>query len=585
MVAFQNNSAQLVKDAADIVEVIGEHVTLQKRGVNYLGLCPFHSEKTPSFSVNPTRQFYHCFGCKESGDVLSFMMKLHNMTFPDVLQELARRYGVQLTEMTLSPEEQERLKKREILYQANEWATDKFHDFLMKNPAAGQAREYLAARGVSTEVVKRFKLGYAPDRWDFLASQLKNTDFDGDVSLQAGLVARKESGRVYDRFRDRIICPIFSLSGQPVGFGGRILGDGQPKYLNTSETAVFDKSRTLFGLYQNKASIQSAKKCLVVEGNFDLLTLVSEGLDYVAAPLGTALTSHHVKILKRYTSEALMLFDGDEAGIKAAIRAVPLFLNEQLEAKVVMLPQGEDPDSYIRSAGRIALEKLINTALSLPEFVFSHFVELHGLSLEGKGKILKDLQPIIRAIGNRNLQQTLFISHFSKKLGVSPDAMRGHFRKSAPVKKVEAKGETLQRLPAQHRQLLEFLLVYPDVLPRFIEAGLEEIPMGDLVRDIIGHIAYFLEQGVDMTPERLLDSIEGPHKSLVSEFLLSAMQYSDETKEDMTLEMESWLRRKSLEKSKAQVVRQIKQAQQEGDELLMMQLLEKKKEMDAITVK
>jgi DNA primase len=513
------------------------------------------------------------------------MMKLHQKTFPDVLRDLAQRYGVQLTEMTLSPEEQERLKKRETLYQANIWATNVFHDFLMKSPAASKAREYLRARGVSVEVVKRFKLGYAPDRWDFLSSQLKNTAFDEDLSIQAGLVVSKDRGRVYDRFRDRIICPIFSLSGQPVGFGGRILGKGQPKYLNTSETPVFDKSRTLFGLYQNKESIQSSKKCLVVEGNFDLLTLVSQGLDYVAAPLGTALTSHHVKILKRYTSEALILFDGDEAGIKAAIRAVPLFLSEQLEAKVVTLPEGEDPDSFIRSAGRNSLENLINGALSLPEFVFNHFVSLHGLSLEGKGKIIRELQPIIRAIGNRNLQQTLFVAHFSKKLGVNPDAMSGHFSKPISGRKDEVKSATVQNLPAQHRQLLEFLLVYPDVLPRFVEAGLEEISMSDLARDIIGHIAYFAEVGVDMTPERLLDSIEGPHKSLVSEFLLAASQYSEEAKEAMTSEMESWLRRKALEKSKAQVVRQINQAQQQGDDLLMMQLLEKKKEMDAITVK
>lgn len=584
MAIFQNNSAQLVKDAADIVEVVGEHVTLQKRGANYLGLCPFHSEKTPSFSVNPTRQFYHCFGCKESGDVLSFMMKINNMTFPDALRDIARRYGVQLEEPNLSPEEQERLKKRQYLHKVNAWATQIFHEYLVSNPAARKAREYLRQRGVSSEVVKRFQLGYSPGRWDFLTAQLTKTDFDENLAVDAGLIIRKDSGRYYDRFRDRIMCPIFSLSGQPVGFGGRILGDGQPKYLNTSETPVFDKGRTLFGLYQNKEAIQSTGKCLVVEGNFDLLTLVSQGVEYVAAPLGTALTSHHVKILKRYGNEAIVLFDGDDAGIKAAIRAVPLFLSEQLEAKIVTLPRGEDPDSFIRAAGRDALEKLIAEALPLPEFIFNHFVAIHGLSLEGKGRIINELQPIMGAIGNRNLQQTLFVSHFSEKLGVSPDEMQGHIRKNVSAHRKPEAPPKLEKLPDQHQQLLEFLLVYPDVLPRFIAAGLEDIFTNTQARDIIGHMQYLIEEGDEVSPELLLDSIEGPSKSLASQLLLSTSLYSDATKDDMTREMESWLQRKTLERSKAQVIKQISEAQQQGDESLMMQLLEKKKEMDAMTV-
>lgn len=228
MAIFQNNSAQLVKDAADIVEVVGEHVTLQKRGANYLGLCPFHSEKTPSFSVNPTRQFYHCFGCKESGDVLSFMMKINNMTFPDALRDIARRYGVQLEEPNLSPEEQERLKKRQYLHKVNAWATQIFHEYLVSNPAARKAREYLRQRGVSSEVVKRFQLGYSPGRWDFLTAQLTKTDFDENLAVDAGLIIRKDSGRYYDRFRDRIMCPIFLSAASLLGLGDEFWGMDSP---------------------------------------------------------------------------------------------------------------------------------------------------------------------------------------------------------------------------------------------------------------------------------------------------------------------------------------------------------------------
>ncbi|TFG36269.1 MAG: DNA primase, partial [Desulfobacterales bacterium] len=314
MAALQENSARRVKDAVDIIEVIGEHVHLQKAGVRYKGLCPFHSEKTPSFTVNRERQFYHCFGCNESGDVLSFMMKYHNLTFPDAVARLAERYGVELEESKLSPEELRKIREREGLYAVNRVAATIFHKYLLENPAAGRARQYLEQRGMSREMISRFQLGYAPDRWDFLAQALAEADEAEQVAVAAGLLVQKEpAGRVYDRFRDRVLFPIFSLNGQIAGFGGRILGDGQPKYLNSPESAVFNKSQTLFGLYQNKSAIREAGRCLIVEGNFDLLSLVAHGLHYVAAPLGTALTAQHVKILKRYAEEAVVVFDGDQA--------------------------------------------------------------------------------------------------------------------------------------------------------------------------------------------------------------------------------------------------------------------------------
>ena len=211
MAAFQENSARRVKDAADIVEVIGEHVQLQKAGARYKGLCPFHSEKTPSFTVSRERQLFHCFGCNESGDILSFMMKYHNMTFQDALTSLAERYGVELEERQLTPAEQQKVRQREALFAANQSASALFHDFLLNNPAAGKARHYLEKRGISLDIINRFKLGYAPDRWDFLAQGLETADIRQDIGVAAGLLVQKEPGRVYDRFRDRIIFPIFSL--------------------------------------------------------------------------------------------------------------------------------------------------------------------------------------------------------------------------------------------------------------------------------------------------------------------------------------------------------------------------------------
>ena len=241
MIMIQDNAAQLVKDTADIVEVINEYVPLQKRGGRYLGLCPFHSEKTPSFSVNPDRGFFHCFGCKESGDVISFVMKYHSLTFLDAVKELGQRYGITMENRELSPAEKARAEKRKKLFAVNEVATALYHDFLVNNPAAEPARRYLDSRRIPAEIIQSFRLGYAPDSWDFLTKYLATKNINQATAVEAGLLVAKDRDRYYDRFRKRILCPIFSMAGEVTGFGGRILGEGQPKYLNTPETPVFDK--------------------------------------------------------------------------------------------------------------------------------------------------------------------------------------------------------------------------------------------------------------------------------------------------------------------------------------------------------
>jgi DNA primase len=427
MTMIHDNVAQLVKDTADIVEVISDHVPLQKRGGRYLGLCPFHSEKTPSFSVNQERGFFHCFGCKESGDVISFVMKYHSLPFLEAVKELGQRYGIAMEERELSPAEKARVEKRRQLFAVNEMATALYHDFLVNNPAAEPARRYLETRRIPAAIIDSFRLGYAPDSWDFLVKHLTAKNIDPATAVEAGLLVAKERQRFYDRFRKRILCPIFSMAGEVTGFGGRILGEGQPKYLNTQETPVFDKGKTLFGLYQTKKALQESKRCVLVEGNFDLLTMVAAGVDNAAAPLGTSLTLQHVRLLKKYVPEVVLLFDGDQAGMKAALRSVPFFLTEQLVGKVAILPEGHDPDTFLRDEGKVALEDLLARAYSLPDFIFGRFVEEYGLGIEGKGKIIRQLQPLITAIGNDQLQRSVFIAHFSEKLGLDPKEVAGHF--------------------------------------------------------------------------------------------------------------------------------------------------------------
>ncbi len=566
------NGAQMVKDAADIVEVINEVVPLQNRSGRFLGLCPFHSEKTPSFTVNKDRGFFHCFGCKESGDVISFVMKYHNMSFVEALKELAGRYGIELETRDLSPEEKERVKKRERLFHANEAATTIYHEFLLTAPQAKVARDYLDSRGLSEDIVKEFRLGFAPESWDFLSAKLARSNITMESLLGAGLVVQKDKGGVYDRFRKRLLCPLLNMSGQVAGFGGRIVGDGQPKYLNTPETLVFDKGSILYGLYENKRRIQQAGKCVLVEGNFDMLSMVSADLGYVAAPLGTALTENHVRQLKRYTSEAVLLFDGDSAGLKAALRSAPFFLKEQLAAKVVLLPAGEDPDTFLQKKGAAALDELILNGISLVDFLFGQFVEQYGLGLEGKVKIIKELQPLMKSLQEDKLQRAVFIAHFSEKLGVDPAEISGHLQTTQVVRKPRVVVDKTAKLPTPHRRFLEFIIVYPQFLTMLVDAGLEtfiQYGPGQVILD------EMTESQPDFSPELLVSKLEGPLRDFVAELLVAVPSCLPDQAEETAMEMVAWLKRQKYQQEKLSLVEQINHAQQTNNKKKVDELVAK----------
>ncbi|MCI5166534.1 MAG: DNA primase [Candidatus Electrothrix sp. GM3_4] len=553
-----------VREAADVVQVVGEHVQLKKAGANYTGLCPFHGEKTPSFSVNPQRQSFHCFGCHESGDVFSFMMKYHHMTFPEALKDLARRYQIDLPAPDLTGAERERMRQREQLYRVNQEAARIFHTTLVSSGQAESARKYLQERGVPQEAVEKYQLGYTPTPesagWQFLISRLQKKNFPVSIIEQAGLAVQKGPGRYYDRFRDRVLFPIYDMSGREVAFGGRILREGKPKYMNSPESMVFSKGNLLFGLYQHRQAIRSARRAIVVEGNFDLLLLAIHGIDNVVAPLGTALTQEHIKSLRRYCDEVVLLFDGDSAGLRAARRSIPFFLSEQLEGRVALLPTGHDPDSLVREKGVAAVQKLIEEAAPLAEFVFSALKEEHGLTLSGKSRIIAELAELMKQAADAD-QRELMAAHFSEQLGVSPDrflveqkelGQRGqvehlpaqqreqwvpetkqgmpsnsdwtppdfppYFEKdwdahpSSVSTSASASEEglnspvSLYELPKKQRQLLDFVLMYPEFLSELLAGGLK----GSLGHSPIMRLVEAMEQLASaghFTPEQLLSVV------------------------------------------------------------------------------
>jgi DNA primase len=447
-------------------------------------------------------------------------------------------------------------------------------------------------------MITKFDLGYAPAGWDFLSNKVAKSSITLAEAEGAGLLVRKEKGGFYDRFRDRVLFPIFELTGRVVGFGGRILGEGEPKYLNTPETLIFDKSRMLFGLFQHRDAIRKKREAVVVEGNFDLLALASYGVDNVVAPLGTALTQPQIRLLKGYADEVILLFDGDEAGVKAAMRSVPLFLAEQVAARVALLPAQHDPDTYIRAHGKEGLEKCLAGALPILEFAFEYLKDRHGTSMTGKGKILEKLEPLIQAAGSSPLQQSVLISEFSSKLGLDPDQVMQGF-KAVSRKKSQGRPEGLRvdrtreatargpvQLPRKQAQLLEFLIFYPRYLKRFLEAGIEEILVENQASSLLLDALQKMAAENEVTgPEQLMENLpDGPERSYVSRLLISSQfvrQYDqEELAENLAEEMLVWLHRYRFKKEIQQLSQDIQSAQQNQDQKLLEELLLRKTELN-----
>ncbi len=531
-----------VREAADIVQVIGEHVQLRRAGGHFTGLCPFHSEKTPSFSVNPQRQTYKCFGCGESGDVFSFLVKYQNLSFPEALRSLAQRYQISLPEAKLSEQEQQQRQQRNALYQITAEAAKIYTQHLTEAPQAEAARRYLHQRGVPQAFIEKYQLGYAPATWDFLTHRLCK-QFPTETIEQAGLIVAGQRGSHYDRFRDRIMFPIYDQRGRVAAFGGRILGQEQPKYMNSPESLIFSKSKILFGLWQHREAIRQSRQAVLVEGNFDLLLLDIHGISNAVAPLGTSLTRDHVRTLKSYCREVVLLFDGDAAGLKAAQRAVPIFLSEQIEAKIALLPSRHDPDSFVREQGGPALQKLVDTAQPLPEFIFAALVKEHGLTLTGKTRIMAELQELIKHSPDA-AQQELMAAHFSSKLEVSstlfleqnlPEKTESNIIEAWPpsVPPPEESFSPTTSLAKKERQLLEFLIFYPEFFTNLMQGGLHEYAnyCSSLLQVVIEAMQQLAQQG-PFLPEQVLTALpKSETRRQVADLLLRGPQNQPENEE------------------------------------------------------
>jgi len=449
----------------DIVQVIDRYVPLKKAGANYQACCPFHSEKTPSFTVSPVKQFYHCFGCGAHGTAVGFLMEYGGKSFPDAVEELARDAGLEVPKSE-RPGDKERQEAAADLGSVLLTAAKLYRGNLKSSP---RAIDYLKKRGLTGTIAARYGVGYAPDDWQALTAVFP--DYANDTLVQAGLVVTGDNGKRYDRFRDRVMFPIHDSRGRVIGFGGRVIDQGEPKYLNSPETSLFSKGRELYGLFLARDAIHKSGKVVVVEGYMDVVALAQHGVEYAVATLGTATTPVHAQKLFRMADTVVFCFDGDAAGRKAAWRALentlPVLLDGK-NARFLFLPDGEDPDDYVRKRGKAAFERAVDAAVPLSEFLLSELSSRHPpTNAEGRAAFLTAARPLIgvitapmlAALMRRQLAEISGLSEDEIPLLVPASSAAEPARRSSTARA----GVHTRRPPSLTRELIKFILLKPDL--------------------------------------------------------------------------------------------------------------------------
>jgi DNA primase len=501
----------------DIVDVVSRYVKLKKGGANFMGLCPFHNEKSPSFTVSPAKQFYHCFGCGAHGNAIGFLMSYAGLGYVDAVKDLASSAGMQMPEFRPASPQEAALRERETdLYAVMERAMECYRSELKKSP---RAIEYLKARGLTGEVAARFRIGYAPDDWQALRGAFP--EYEDKALVECGLVIENE-GKRYDRFRDRVMFPILSVRGAVIGFGGRVLGAGEPKYLNSPETPLFEKGREVYGLVQARDAIRASGRVLVVEGYMDVVALAQYGVGYAVATLGTATTPMHVSKLLRLADELVFCFDGDAAGRKAAWRALEVSLPlapDHKPIRFLFLPEGDDPDSYVRGYGKEAFERLVHEAQTLSEFLLAELRAGADLgSAEGRSRFLSAAKPHLRQIAAAALRLQV-LKQVAALAGVSQDEAEQilELRLARPY----ARPAPAKPQPSRHFELEERLLALVfarpslalEVEPGLLDPSLEE---SKALAEIVEALKR-TERPDEVSDGMLIELLgESPHRELIA---------------------------------------------------------------------
>ena len=587
-----------IRQAADIVEVIAETVLLKKSGKNFSGLCPFHAEKTPSFTVSPDKQIFHCFGCGAGGSVFSFIMKRDGIGFADAVRHLAARSGVEIPERSVSPRAKRQLSEQAALMEVNRLAADYFRQTIRQQPAGQAAMDYLTRRGVTHETIEKFELGYASKGWDHLLGHITRKKVSPALLEKAGLVIPRRDGTgFYDRFRDRIIFPIHDENARVVGFGGRVLDSSTPKYLNSPETLVYTKRRVLYGLNHAKDSCRTSGSVFIVEGYLDLIALHQHGVTNAVATLGTALTPEQIRLLRRYAGRMVLVYDSDEAGIRSARRCIDLFWKEHVDFRrgdvfceeradthILVLPEGNDPDSFLMAHGVDAFRRLAQSAPGVITFVMEQAVQRHGLSTEGRIRIVSELQSYLAAI-NDSVARALYVKQLSERI---------HLDESIILERLQARGgpsagpgpgvepvSGARRRPADthepfEQRIIAMMLQFPETIPEIIQNEILETFSHPLLKSAGESILRHRYEAVEQLPE-LLAGIED--ETLKETLVALAMSDESWSHSGCSAFLRRFMETRQKQLSGGSMQAAIEAAEREHNDKEVMRLLSEKQKM------
>jgi DNA primase len=555
-----------IRQRADIVEVISDYVTLKKAGTSFKGLCPFHQEKTPSFTVSQEKQLFHCFGCGIGGNIFTFLMKYEQVAFAEAARALAQRYGIAIPEVKATGQDQ----RRENLRQINAVALDFYCQQLSEEKGGKIARGYLERRGIEQAIWEEYGIGYAPASWDALVTHLKKKGVNCKEAEALGLIIPKKGGW-YDRFRDRIIFPIFDLRDRVNGFGGRVLKDeAEPKYLNSPDSPLYKKGTGFYGLNVARKNIQKAGgKVFIVEGYFDLLSMAQKGVKNVVATLGTALTPEQVRLARRFGKEFFLLFDPDEAGTKATLRGVEIFLQEETFATMVPLPDGLDPDSYFQRGGSV--QTLLSQAIPGVEYTIERLMEGYDLSsVEGRAQSVRAVLPFLLRIKD-GVTRDLYLKRLAEKSRVGEGEIRDLAFTLRKSNKEGAEHDPITRINlSAEKKLVQMMIQHPELITLVIKEGIIEDFESQALRSIGAMVIHTFQRHGVLSLDRIAPELE---ERGMSETAFALAFQEEELEEGMAERiLADCLRKikmKALKRQIEGIKKRIKEAEAQGDEALL----------------
>ncbi len=575
-----------VKNACDIVDIVSESVVLKKAGRNFAGLCPFHAEKTPSFTVSPDKQIFHCFGCGEGGNVFSFLMKQNGVSFPEAVKLLALKYGIDLPTRAYGEGQRRGPSEREQLLAVNRTALKFFRRSLLEAENGRQAMSYLKNRDLDAATIDRFQLGYAPRGWELLTRHLRNKSVPAGILEKSGLsVRRKQGDGYYDRFRDRIVFPITDLSGNILGFGGRVMDDALPKYLNSPETPLYNKRRTLYALKEARQDCRSTQTVYIVEGYFDAIALHRHGVCNAVATLGTALTPEQVRLIKGFIGNAgtaVLVYDSDAAGIKAAQRSIDIFNREYVDARILVLAEGHDPDSFITAFGRERFLGETGQAKAMTAFLVDTAIGHHGLSPEGKIRILAEIAPALAAVQDpvdrgliaRDVAERLQVDESAviekiSRTGSSPEAQRT----AAAIGGGRSAAQPLDRTEAK---IISMMLQFSEIIEDIRDQGAVSCLCSPVLRELGEEVLNRAARGpVDVS--ELISSCSDPEKRR----LITTLAMADEawTREGCLKLLSRFVENTKNRQKLVALDQRIRDAEKSADENALIELLAERQKL------